>query len=213
MDELQEIFDQINERLNKSNKVREEILSLSRRAIQKSSIAIKNLHRGDFESAEMLLLENQKLIAEINKLIPQMDPLRFGVILNCNQEYAEAVFLQKFLKKEPFPNFEELNIPFVAYLHGVTDFVGELRRRILDILRHGDNIDEAVIALDLMDEIYSLLITLDFPDSITYNLRKKTDFVRNITEKTRGDVTLAFNRLQLVKTIKNILNHDENEIH
>ncbi len=208
MEELQTIFDEIIDELDNSNTIREKILTFSRRSIQKSSITIKNLHRGDFDLANQLLSENQKLISEINQLSTQMEPIRFGVILSCNQEYAEAIFLQKFLQKEPFPDFHELKIPFVAYLHGITDFVGELRRVILDVLRQGDNIESAVRALDLMDEIYSLLLTIDFPDSITYNLRKKTDFVRNITEKTRGDVTLAFNRLQLIKTIESL--HEQN---
>ena len=88
-----------------------------------------------------------------------------------------------------------------------SDFVGELRRVILDTLRKEDNIEIAVNALDLMDDLYTLLLTIDFPDSLTYNLRKKTDFVRNLTERTRGDVTLALNRLQLVETIKEILEH------
>ena len=75
-----------------------------------------------------------------------------------------------------------------------------------------ERIKEAVRALDLMDDIYSLLITLDFPDSLTYNLRKKADFVRNLTEKTRGDVTLAANRLQLIETIKSIMDSDKDKL-
>jgi translin len=211
MEELQIIVSAISSRLDESNTIREKVLSLSRLSIQKSSIAIKNLHRGDLEKADQYIKENKRLISEINDLSTQMKPLRFGTILPCNQEYAEAIFLQRFLSNKPFPDFQELNIPFIAYLHGMTDFVGELRRVILDILRQGRNIEGAVRALDLMDEIYSLLITIDFPDSLTYNLRKKTDFVRNLTEKTRGDVTLATNRLQLVETIKSIIDPNEND--
>ena len=211
MEELQSIFNEISTSLDESNTIREKVLSLSRLAIQKSSLTIKNLHRGDLEKANLLLEENQKLISEINELSTHMEPLRFGTILPCNQEYAEAIFLQRFLSNKAFPDFQELKIPVVAYLHGMTDFVGELRRVILDILRRGGDLDSAIKALDLMDELYSLLITLDFPDSLTYNLRKKTDFVRNLTERTRGDVTLAFNRLQLVETIKSIIETNEND--
>ena len=211
MEELQSIFNNISTKLGESNNFREKVLSLSRLSIQKSSLAIKSLHRGDLEKANFLLEENKKLISEVNELSTQMEPLRFGIILPCNQEYAEAIFLQKFLSNKPFPDFQELNIPFVAYLHGLADFVGELRRVILDILRQGGDIKGAIRALDLMDDLYSLLITLDFPDSLTYNLRKKIDFVRNLTEKTRGDVTLASNRLQLVETIKSIIETNEND--
>ena len=109
-----------------------------------------------------------------------------------------------------------MNIPYLAYLHGIPDFVGELRRVTLDSLRRKD-IVTAVKALDLMDELYSYLITLDFPDGLTYNLRKKTDFARNITEKTRGDLTLSLNRLDLVTTFDKMLkshlkNNDEKKV-
>ena len=207
MEELQTIFEEISEELTKANSVREQILTLSRKAIQKSSIAIKHLHRAEFQEADKLIMENKALITEINELSNQMEQVRFGMILSCNQEYAEAVFLQSFLTHTPFPTFTDLQIPYLGYIHGIPDFVGELRRVILDTLRKEDNIEIAVNALDLMDDLYTLLLTIDFPDSLTYNLRKKTDFVRNLTERTRGDVTLALNRLQLVETIKEILEH------
>ncbi|MHA2054045.1 MAG: hypothetical protein ACXACP_04110 [Candidatus Hodarchaeales archaeon] len=205
MKELLQIFSQIQGELEEANALRERILTLSRQSIQKSSISIKYLHRGDYEKAEELISENKDIISEINKLGNQLEPIRFGIILSCNQEFAESVFLQKFLENKPFPGYEALSIPYLAYIHGIADFVGELRRVILDTLRKEGDIEIAVRALDLMDEFYSLLLTIDFPDSLTYNLRKKTDFVRNLTERTRGDVTLALNRLQLVETFKDIV--------
>ncbi len=205
MSELLDIFSQIQSELEEANTVRERILTLSRQSIQKSSISIKYLHRGEFEKAEGLISENKGLITEINNLSNQLEPIRFGMILSCNQEFAESVFLQRFLENKPFPSYSELSIPYLAYIHGIADFMGELRRVILDTLRKEGNIEIAVRALDLMDDFYSLLLTIDFPDSLTYNLRKKTDFVRNLTERTRGDVTLALNRLQLIETFKSII--------
>ena len=207
MEELQSIFESVHKELNEANMIREKILTLSRKSIQKSSIAIKHLHRGEFDNADNLIVENGELISQINELSTQMEPIRFGIILSCNQEYAESIFLQAFLEKRRFPNYHDLKIPYLAYLHGIVDFVGELRRVILDTLRQEEDIEIAVKSLDLMDEIYSLLISIDFPDSITFNLRKKIDFVRNLTEKTRGDVTLALNRIHLVKTFKDIVSH------
>ena len=205
MEVLENNFNKIRSELEKANTIREEILKLSRQSIRKSSIAIKNLHRGELEHADKLITENQHLLDEINKLSSDMKPIRFGMLLTSNQEYVESVFLQKFLEKKPFPNFEDLRVPYLAYLHGLTDFVGELRRVILDTLRQDKDIEIAISALDLMDDLYSLLLSIDYPDSLTFNLRKKTDFVRNITEKTRGDVTLAINRLQLIDTFTDIV--------
>ncbi|MHA1512568.1 MAG: hypothetical protein ACTSRJ_00700 [Candidatus Hodarchaeales archaeon] len=205
MEILENNFNKIRSELEKANKIREEILKLSRQSIRKSSIAIKNLHRGELVLADQQITENQHLLDEINKLSSDMKPIRFGMLLTSNQEYVESVFLQKFLEKKPFPNFEDLRVPYLAYLHGLTDFVGELRRVILDTLRQDKDIEIAISALDLMDDLYSLLLSIDYPDSLTFNLRKKTDFVRNITEKTRGDVTLAINRLQLIDTFTDIV--------
>ena len=205
MEVLENNFNKIRSELEKANTIREEILKLSRQSIRKSSIAIKNLHRGELVLADQLITENQHLLDEINKLSSDMKPIRFGMLLTSNQEYVESVFLQKFLEKKPFPNFEDLRVPYLAYLHGLTDFVGELRRVILDTLRQDKDIEIAISALDLMDDLYSLLLSIDYPDSLTFNLRKKTDFVRNITEKTRGDVTLAINRLQLIDTFTDIV--------
>ena len=197
--------------MDKANLIREEILNLSRQSIRKSSIAIKHLHRGELELANQLITENYQLLGEINKLSIDMKPIRFGMLLTSNQEYVESVFLQAFLEKKPFPNLEDLAVPYLAYLHGLTDFVGELRRVILDTLRQDKNLGIAIAALDLMDDLYSLLLSIDYPDSLTFNLRKKTDFVRNITEKTRGDVTLAINRLQLINTFTDIVSKKDDE--
>jgi len=211
MDILETNFEKIRSELDKANTVREKILNLSRQSIRKSSIAIKHLHRGELEPANQLITENYQLVGEINKLGTDMKPIRFGMILTSNQEYVESVFLQAFLEKKPFPSLEDLAVPYLAYLHGLTDFVGELRRVILDTLRQDKNLGIAIAALDLMDDLYSLLLSIDYPDSLTFNLRKKTDFVRNITEKTRGDVTLAINRLQLVNTFTDIVSNRNNE--
>jgi translin len=205
MVEFEEIFSDIRDEMEHDNEIREELITLGRRSIRNSSLTIRHLHRREMEKAQELIQENSQLIAKINDLAEKMNALPFGMILACNQEYTESVLLNSFLKQESFPSYTDLNIPYLAYLHGIPDFVGELRRVILDSLRKKERIDISVKALELMDDLYSLLITLDYPDGLTYNLRKKTDFSRNITEKTRGDVTLAMNRIDLVESFNKIL--------
>lgn len=191
--------------MERDNEIREELLSLGRKSIQKSSLAIRHLHRKELDKAKKIIQKNEKIITQINALAEKMSNYPFGMILACNQEYAESIFLNSFIQGETFPSYNDLNIPYLAYLHGIPDFVGELRRVILDSLRKKEGLNLAVEALDLMDDLYSLLITLDYPDGLTYNLRKKTDFIRNLTEKTRGDVTLALNRMDLISTIDEII--------
>jgi len=205
MVEFEEIFSDIRDEMEHDNEIREELITLGRHSIRNSSLTIRHLHRREMEKAQELIQENSHLIARINDLAEKMNALPFGMILACNQEYTESVLLNSFLKQESFPSYTDLKIPYLAYLHGIPDFVGELRRVILDSLRKKERIDISVKALELMDDLYSLLITLDYPDGLTYNLRKKTDFSRNITEKTRGDVTLAMNRIDLVESFNKIL--------
>ncbi|MFX1515228.1 MAG: hypothetical protein ACFFC6_02885 [Promethearchaeota archaeon] len=211
MIEFEEIFSEIQKNLEYDNERREEVIKLGRLSIRNSSITIRHLHRKEIEKAGKIIEENSVLIAKINDLADQMSPSPFGMVLSCNQEYAESIFLYSFLQEKPFPDYTKLKIPYIAYLHGISDFIGELRRVALDSLRRNEN-DTAVKALDIMDELYSYLMTLDFPDGLTYNLRKKTDFARNITEKTRGDLILSLNRLDLLTTFDEMLrNHLKNK--
>ncbi|MFX1284422.1 MAG: haloacid dehalogenase [Promethearchaeota archaeon] len=204
MAEMEELFSEIRNKIELDNEAREELIKLGRLSIRNSSIAIRHLHRKEIEAAVKIIEENSILIARINDLAQDMNPSPFGMILSCNQEYAEAVFLSSFLQNQPFPSYFDLKIPYLAYLHGIPDFIGELRRVALDSLRKKEN-ETAIKALDMMDDLYSFLITLDYPDRLTYNLRKKTDFARNITEKTRGDVVLSLDRLDLVKAFDKML--------
>jgi translin len=91
---------------------------------------------------------------------------------------------------QPFLSPAELGVESNTYLNGLAEVVGELRRRCLDILRHGYS-TEAERLLTLMDDIYAVLVTMDYPDAITNGLRRQTDIARNIIEKTRGDITFS----------------------
>ncbi len=205
MNNFSDYIADIRQELDKNHEAREELLTVSRKAIQHSSLAIRHLHRKEIDKAEEILRENFKLIERVNQLAKQQEHLSSGIVLSANQEYTEAALLLSFMKNNPFPSDKDLCVPSIAYLHGIPDFIGELRRFILDSLRKNKEIELALTAFDLMDELVSLLVTLDYPDGLTHNLRKKTDFARNITEKTRGDITLALNRKDLVKTINTVL--------
>ena len=73
---------------------------------------------------------------------------------------------------------------------------GELRRFILDSLRR-DDFSRCEQLLDVMDEIYTILVTMDFPDAVTRGLRRNTDMVRGVLERTRGDLTVALRQRRL----------------
>ena len=95
------------------------------------------------------------------------------------------------------PTADELGVEVQAYLNGMAEAASELRRQALDSLRKADN-DEAERMLRVMDDVYSLLVTIDYPDALTGGLRRTTDALRAVIERTRGDVTnaLVIARLQ-----------------
>lgn len=114
---------------------------------------------------------------------------------------------------QPLVTPQELNVAEATYLNGLAEVVGELRRRTLDILRHGYSA-EAERLLGIMDDIYSVLVTIDYPDAITNGLRRQTDLARGIIEKTRGDITFSLRGEHLEQAIGKLivqLNSDQAE--
>lgn len=97
---------------------------------------------------------------------------------------------------EPIPAPEELQLSDAAYLNGLGEAVGEMRRYVLDTIRKGD-LSRSEEILTTMDDIYTVLVTMDFPDALTSGLRRTTDMVRGVLERTRSDLTLAIREKEL----------------
>ena len=116
------------------------------------------------------------------------------------KEFVEAKLTCALIRKEPLVTLDELDVPHATYLKGLSEVVGELRRRTLDELRSGYS-EEAERLLTEMDEIYSVLVTMDYPNAITHGLRRQTDIARSIIERTRGDITFSLRGEHLEKKI------------
>ncbi len=123
-----------------------------------------------------------------------------GYTQDSLKEFAEASITCALIRQKGLPTPEELNLPHHTYLNGLAESVGEMRRRCLDMLRQ-DNSPEAERLLSLMDDIFSILVTMDYPDAITNGLRRQTDVTRAIIERTRGDVTFSLRGEKLEHSI------------
>ena len=123
-----------------------------------------------------------------------------GFVRDAQKEYTEANAVFALVTGEPLPDPDVLNVDYPGYLNGLGDTVGELRRYLLDSMRHGD-LSRGEELLTAMDDIYTTLVTMDFPDAITGGLRHTTDQVRGILEKTRGDITLAVREKELERKL------------
>jgi translin len=183
---------------------RERALPKSRAAIRLCANAIRAVHRNEFEQASRLLVEAGGLLRDMSSdLRGQLDIFYAGFVADAQKEYAEAALTCALIRRDPLPSPEELGVEWAPYLNGLGESVGELRRNVLDRLRRGE-LDGCEALLADMDEIYALLITLDYPDAITGNLRRTTDSVRGILEKTRGDLTIGVSQARLNNTMTRI---------
>ncbi len=201
-DNLDSISERIRLSLSTKDAAREKALPLCREAIRCSSQAIRAVHRQEFDQAEGLLRSARKLLSEAEQALADgIELSNTGFLRDAQKEFAEGSIILALVTGKPTPDPDGLNIDYASYLNGLGEAVGELRRYLLDSMRKGD-LSRGEEILSAMDDIYNVLITMDFPDAITGGLRRTTDMVRGVLERTRSDLTLAIvqkdleNRLQ-----------------
>jgi translin len=196
--------EKIRQNLTVKDTAREKVLPLSRELIRFASITIRAVHRREFEQARELLSSGREVRDALEKAVSEWEELRYtGFYRDAHKEFTEASATLALAMGEPLPGPDELKVDYAGYLHGLGDTVGELRRYMLDSMRQGD-LSRGEELLSAMDEIYTILVTMDFPDAITGGLRHTTDNVRGILEKTRGDLTLAVTQKELETRISKI---------
>jgi len=200
-DNLESISEQIRLSLAAKDAAREKALPICREAIRYCSQAIRSIHRQEFDDAAKLLASAKDLLVEAEQaLADSPDVINTGFLRDAQKEYAEGASLLRLVTGKPTPAPTELGVDSAAYLNGLGEAVGELRRYLLDGMRRGD-LSRGEDLLSAMDDIYSVLLTMDFPDAITGGLRRTTDMVRGVLERTRSDLTLAIRQEQLEKKI------------
>jgi translin len=161
------------------------------------------IHRGKLSQASKTLSEAKQALDEIEKLLSAHVELpQFGQVLVAFQEYAEGKLLLQMKKNGKLASLNEIGTSSTAYLLGMLDFIGEMRRMILDSLRNGST-DEAQLLLSKMEKVYEDLFSLD-RTSILPNFRRKLDAARRILETTRGDVASDMRRVSLEKAVRSL---------
>lgn len=202
MQHLDEIIEKIHLSFETRTKVRDEMLKQARMLTRHCANAIRATHRDDRDLALENLHTAKKLVMSMDKNAEEHADFYYaGYTQDALKEYAEANITYALINKADIPTPEELGVEYVPYLKGLAEVAGELRRRCLDILRH-DNAEEANRLLAQMDDIYAVLVTMDYPDAITGGLRRLTDIVRSITERTRGDLTMSLRQERLEKRLR-----------
>lgn len=201
MEQLAEYVEDVRAGFEAKNEARDQALQRSRSIIRHCSVTIRAVHRGDSDEAERELAAAEELVSDLKKsLEPYPDLYHAGYTQDALKEFSEANLVRAFVNQAPIPGPAQLGVEGAAYLAGLGEAVGELRRRVLDIIRH-DDYQEAERLLDIMDEVYGHLVTMDYPDAITRGLRRITDIVRGVTERTRGDLTTSYHQHQLKEAL------------
>lgn len=204
MDNLPQIILAILDELESKNAIRDATLAHSRTLIRHCANAIRAVHRGEFAAAEALLRTARETAAEMVRGLAAFPDIYFaGYTQDALKELAEAHITYAIVADKPVPTPQELGVESAAYLNGMGEAAGELRRFVLDCIRRGQ-VADGERALDAMDIIYSHLATVDYPEAVTGGLRRTTDMVRGVLERTRGDFTTAVRQDELQAALRDL---------
>ena len=194
---LTEIGTSVIDELTERNGDREKALSVSREVIRFSANAIRAVHRGDFDDARELIRKGGSRLRDADH-IQESSPSIYsaGFMSDARKEFTEANVTLAVISGADIPSIADLKVDAAAYINGMAEVIGELRRYILDALRR-DEVDGCREFMDVMDEMYGVLVTIDFPEGVTSGLRRNTDAMRGVLERTRGDLTMALRQRSL----------------
>ncbi len=185
---------------------RDQALRQCRTLTRRCAHAIRAVHREERDLARKYLQEAAKIVQALKDGLADYPALFYaGYTQDALKEYVEANIVFALVGNEPLPTPQDLGMDSAVYIKGLAEAVGELRRRCLDILRNGYS-KEAERLLNHMDDIYAVLVTMDYPDAVTGGLRRLTDIARGVTERTRGDLTLTYRQEQLGKALTRLEN-------
>lgn len=197
MERLEQIAEKIRADFDAQTAARDAALGQARLLTRHCSQAIRAIHRDEHETAAAELKSAAELADALRAGLNQFPDLYFaGYTQDALKEYAEANIVNALVNKGSLPSPQDLKVESATYLQGLSEAAGELRRRCLDILRHGHS-EEAERLLGQMDDIYAVLVTMDYPDAVTRGLRRLTDICRSLVERTRGDMTISLRQQRL----------------
>jgi translin len=201
----------IRRRLDRKEELREQVLPLARQLIRESAALIKNAHRKEWDEAQNRRKVLLEAVSDLKEKLAEAPDLWFaGFVQDALKEVAEACIVYALLRDEPVPSPEDLGIDDAPYLNGLLEAMGELRRATLDAIRSED-LSTAEKFLAIMDEVYFEAMTFDQADAITQGARRRTDALRAILERTRSDITLAYQYRRLSNLLPTLGEVTENE--
>ncbi|HNS52118.1 MAG TPA: haloacid dehalogenase [Anaerolineae bacterium] len=202
MHQLESIIEGIRGDLEAKNAARDAALHRSRELIRHCANAIRAAHRGEVAEAHSILtLAGDVARLTASDLAAYPDLYHAGYTQDALKEYVEARLVFAFETGGDVPSVADLGVEGPAFLNGLAEAASELRRHCLDLMRE-NRLERARVILEIMDEAYTRLMSLDFPDAITGGLRRQTDMLRGVVERTRGDLTTAIRQEMMREALR-----------
>ena len=205
MAEQQSRYDQITlealDQFREKHATRERAIQASREVIRTSANAIRAIHRNELEQAKAQVDTAGALVADTKLLLAAHPDLYYtGYTQDAQKEFAEASCVYAFIAQTDVPMPADIGVEVSSYLNGMAEAASELRRYILDSLRRDDD-SRCEELMRQMDDVYNILIVMDFPDALTGGLRRTTDQLRGVLERTRGDLTMTQRQRRLERLL------------
>ncbi len=204
MNTIDQIAEDIRRSFEARTAARDLALAQTRLLTRHCAQAIRAVHRDETELAQEHLRDARVLVDGLRNDLEEYPDLYFaGYTQDSLKEFAEANLTFALINHFDLPTPKELGVEPATFMQGLAEAAGELRRRCLDQMRQG-NSAEAERLLNIMDDIFTQLITMDYPDAVTGGLRRLTDIARSLLERTRGDLVISMRQEQLELTLQRL---------
>jgi translin len=204
MSRLEDVAEAVRADFDAQTAARDGALAQTRQLTRHCAHAIRAIHRDESDKATAELKAAKELAGELIAGLKGFPDLYFaGYTQDALKEFAEASIVSALVQGGELPTPQDLRVESSTYMQGLAEAAGELRRRCLDILRHGHS-QEAERLLEQMDDIYAVLVTMDYPDAVTRGLRRLTDICRSLVERTRGDMTISLRQQGLEESLRRL---------
>jgi len=203
--------EQVLARMEAVNAARERALGESRQVVRLCANCIRAAHRNDVAGGQKLAAEARDRLSSLAGMLRDHPAIYWaGYVQDAQKEFVEARVFLAWVGGMDVPGPDDLDVADAVYLNGLGEAASELRRYALDKLRAGD-VAPAEWALATMDDVYGLLVTVDYPDAVTNGLRRTTDMLRGVLERTRGDVTVTVRQQALERSLERARGMNSNE--
>lgn len=204
MNNLDALAEQFHQRFQERTEIRDRALHRARLLTRHAAHAIRAVHREEWSLAQEHLAKARQLAEALGGELAHYPDLYYaGYTQDALKEFTEANIVHALVRGESLPDPHDLGVIDATYLKGLAESAGEFRRRCLDLLRDGYS-QEVERMLACMNDIYDVLVTMDYPDAVTMGLRRLTDMVRGVTERTRGDVTVSLREQKLERSLRDL---------